>query len=221
MSKQGSTQGCRNFKGKKLVRIVEENLEEPIHNIGALNNTPQALYGNRTHRRETTTDGDRYCSLCLLSKLCAKKLKQSQAKLKGYSGHSIKVIGEPEVNVCHNCQQATLPLVVVKGAASSLLGHIWLDVLQLDWKEIHLVGSMDLLRRPLDKYAEVFKEGLGELKGHEAKIQRGATEILQGPPDSICDEQTYQVTRHSRVGPAFSTTDPLTRQLCSKTRIQR
>ena len=45
-----------------------------------------------------------------------KKLKPSQAKLKGYSGHSIKVIGEAEVNVCHNGQQATLPLVVVKGA---------------------------------------------------------------------------------------------------------
>ena len=63
-----------------------------------------------------------------------------------------------------------MPLVVVKGAGSSLLGRNWLDVLRLDWKEIHLVGSMDLLRSLLDKYAEVFKEGLGELKKHEAKI---------------------------------------------------
>ena len=60
--------------------------------------------------------------------------------------------------------------MVVKGASPSLLGRNWLDVLQLDWKEIHLVGSMELLRSLLDKYAEAFKEGLGELKGHEAKI---------------------------------------------------
>ena len=103
-------------------------------------------------------------------KVSTKKLKPSQAKLKGYSGQSIKVIREVEVNVCHNGQQATLPLVVVKGAGLSLLGRNWLDVLRLDWKEIHLVGSMDLLRSLLDKYAEVFKEGLGQLEGHEAKI---------------------------------------------------
>ena len=104
------------------------------------------------------------------NKLSAKKLNPSQAKLKGYAGRSIKQISEAEVTVCHIGQQATLPLVVVKGDSPSLLGRNWLDALRLDWKENHLVGSMDLLRSLLDKCTEVFKEGLGELKGHEAKI---------------------------------------------------
>ena len=106
----------------------------------------------------------------MYKKLCAKKLKLSQAKLKEYSGHSIKVIVEAEVNVCHNVQQATLPLAVGMRAGPSLIGCNWLDVLGLDWKEIHLVGSIDLLRSLMDKYTEVFNEGLGELKGHKAKI---------------------------------------------------
>ena len=110
----------------------------------------------------------------MYKKLCAKKLKPSQAKLKGYSGHSIKVIVEAEVNVCHNVQQATLPLVVGMRAGPSLLGRNWLDVLALDWKEIHLVGSIDLLRSLMDKYAEVFNEGLGELKGHKAHVDSEA-----------------------------------------------
>ena len=111
-------------------------------------------------------------------KLCTKKLKPSQAKLKGYAGHSIKVIGEVEVNVCHNGQQATLPLVVVKGAGPNLLGRNWLDVLRLDWKEIHLVGSRGLL----DKYAEVFKEGLGELEGHEAVDREAQPKFCKACP---------------------------------------
>lgn len=81
-------------------------------------------------------------------KLSAMKLRQSEAKLKGYSGHSIKVLGETDVNVCHNGQQVTLPLVVVKGAGPSLLGRNWLDVLRLDWKEIHLVRELGSSEKP-------------------------------------------------------------------------
>ena len=106
----------------------------------------------------------------MYKKLCTKKLKPSQAKLKEYFGHSFKVIVEAEVNVCRNVQQATLPLVVGMRAGPSLLGRNWLNVLGLDWKEIHLVRSIDLLRSLVDKYTEVFKKDLGELKGHKAKI---------------------------------------------------
>ena len=57
-------------------------------------------------------------------KLCAKKLKPSQTKLRGYAGHSIKVMGEAEVNVCHNGQQATLSRPQTLGDYR-LLCHLW------------------------------------------------------------------------------------------------
>ena len=120
--------------------MVEEDLEEPIDNIRALNNTGQASshkpYMVTVHIEGKPMQMEIDTGACVsivnhkvYKKLCTKKLKPSQAKLKGYAGHSIKVIGEAEVNVCHNGQQATLPLVVVKGAGPSLLGRNWLN----DW----------------------------------------------------------------------------------------
>jgi len=54
------------------------------------------------------------------------------------------------------------------------MGCNLLQVLPLDWQEIfHLESannSAHTLHRVLEKYPDVFKEGLGTLKGFEAKI---------------------------------------------------
>ena len=70
----------------------------------------------------------------------------------------------------------------------------WLNILRLDWKEIHLVGSMDLLRSLLDKYAEVFREGLGELEGHEAKIY-----VDRGAQPKFCKARPIPYAMRSKV----------------------
>ena len=80
MSKQ---RGRRNFKGKKSVRIVEENLEEPIDNIRALNNTAQASnhkpYMVIVHIYRLQMEID--TAACVLTEsvqeMCTKKLKPS------------------------------------------------------------------------------------------------------------------------------------------------
>ena len=43
-------------------------------------------------------------------------------------------------------------------------------MLQLDWKSIFSVGNILTLQEVLQTHTEVFKEGLGELKGTTAKI---------------------------------------------------
>ena len=71
--------------------------------------------------------------------------------------------------VCYGEQEAKLTLLVVHGKGPSLLGRDWLQSLQLNWQEIHSLHSYSLLE-VLDRYAEIFKESLGTLKGYQAKF---------------------------------------------------
>ena len=73
------------------------------------------------------------------------------------------------VKVGYSQQEAKLTLSVVHGKGPSLLWQDWLQSLQLNWQEIHTLHSCSLLEA-LDKHTEIFKEGLGTLKGYQAKI---------------------------------------------------
>jgi len=67
-------------------------------------------------------------------------------------------------------QKKTIPLVVVAGRGPNLLGRNWLSEMRLDWKAINKVKSETALAAVLNKYPDVFREELGTLKGHQAKI---------------------------------------------------
>ena len=99
-----------------------------------------------------------------------KTLKPTSICLNTYSGEPIVVVGEFDVAVTYNEQQATLPLIVIEKAGPSLLGRNWLSTITLDWKSIGTVSKVPALSKLMEKYREVFKEGLGKLKGHEIKI---------------------------------------------------
>jgi len=83
----------------------------------------------------------------------------------------LPTVGQLEVVVEYGDQSATLPLYVMQGKGSSLLGRDWLSHLRLDWKEIHQLQLQhdDPLERMLAKQV-VFQEGLGTLHGYKAKI---------------------------------------------------
>ena len=68
-----------------------------------------------------------------------KPLQHSTAKLHTYTGEPIKVLGSTEVLVQHNGQSMSLPLIVMKGKGSPLLGRNWLSVLKLDWQNVFKV----------------------------------------------------------------------------------
>jgi len=106
------------------------------------------------------------------------KLTQT-GKLRTYTGEELGVLGKTTVSVMYNNQSANLPITVVRGTGPSLMGRDWLEHLNLDWKSIFRVdGSTNNTNRERDseleailcKYPEVFKEGLGTLKGTKAKI---------------------------------------------------
>ena len=50
-----------------------------------------------------------------------------------------------------------------------MFGHDWLSAIRLDWKSINMVKSKRLAS-VLDKHQVLFVDGLGTLKGYEAKI---------------------------------------------------
>lgn len=65
--------------------------------------------------------------------------------------------------------KAKFSLLVVQGKGPGLLGLDWLQSLKLNWQEIHSLHSCPL-QQMLQNHSENFKEGLGTLKGYQAKI---------------------------------------------------
>ena len=65
------------------------------------------------------------------------------------------------VNVRKDEAQVTLPLLVVKGGDTTLLGRDWLQKLKLDWKNIFKLHSTLSLQQVLDCHKSVFTDELG------------------------------------------------------------
>ena len=74
-----------------------------------------------------------------------------------------------DVLVTYEDQEKTLPLLVVSGSGPSLFGRNWLAEIRLDKRAINSIRGKTL-HEVLNSHREVFKEELGKLKGHEAKI---------------------------------------------------
>ena len=93
-------------------------------------------------------------------------LKPTLVNLQTYTGQSMSVAGQIEVEVRYQQQTHTLPLFVVTGKGPSLLGRNWLKHLILDWKTIGLVSRChgeEKVKDLLQKYESVFTEGIGTM----------------------------------------------------------
>ena len=93
----------------------------------------------------------------------------STLKLRTYLKETIPVVGCTTVNVNYNGQFCKLPLVVVAGGGPSLVGRDWLCHIRLDWRQINRVHNASL-QAVLTRHPLVCQEGLGTLKGFEARI---------------------------------------------------
>ena len=98
------------------------------------------------------------------------ELQKPNITLQTYTGESIEMVGSAKVQVEHNGQMLVLPLIVTKGNGPNLLGRDWLQPLKLDWKTIFRMNTTRTLEGVLEQNSEVFKDGLGTLKGVTAKI---------------------------------------------------
>ena len=98
-----------------------------------------------------------------------RELHPSRVRLQAYSGEPIPVVGCSNVNMDYEGQCVVLPLYVVAGCGPTLLGRDWLSQVRLNWQQIHHVHT-PTLQALLTRFPAVFQEGLGTLKGYQAKI---------------------------------------------------
>ena len=98
-----------------------------------------------------------------------------------YTGTPLDIAGQVLVDVEHNDQQLTLPLLIVRAEkyAPPLLGRAWMTKIRLDWKNLFsssngqfvVEGDNDeRIERLKERYAEIFKPELGTIKGVTAKL---------------------------------------------------
>lgn len=101
-----------------------------------------------------------------------KRLEKSAVTLRTYSKEKLRILGSMTVSVKYKEQRHRLPLLIVAGDGSSLLGRNWLEQIKLDWHNLNNVTSQDrLLDQVLEDHQSLFEEGLGTLKGYEASFQ--------------------------------------------------
>ena len=84
---------------------------------------------------------DTGASLTIMSEKIQQKmpnleLQPSIVTLKTYSGEQLKVLGQAQVKVIYKTQEVDPLLVVVAGEGPTLFGRNWLQLIQLDWKDI-------------------------------------------------------------------------------------
>ena len=92
---------------------------------------------------------------------------KTNIKLRQYTGECIPLLGAIEVDAMYEGQSAKGELIVVDGEGPSLLGRDLLQRICLNWGEImhmRVVGDI------LSKYADVFKDELGTLRGTTVKL---------------------------------------------------
>ncbi|KAK3725271.1 hypothetical protein QZH41_010111, partial [Actinostola sp. cb2023] len=97
-------------------------------------------------------------------------LQNTNIVLQTYTGEKINPKGIIEVSVAYGKQNVKLPLHVVEGKGSALLGRDWLEKIQLDWPTIKIISQDTKLEDVVNSYPQLFEEGLGTLKGKKARI---------------------------------------------------
>ena len=98
------------------------------------------------------------------------ELQPSTTTLRTYLGRELPILGTAQVEVQYESQQATLPVFVIKGEGTSLLGRNWLKEIKLNWSTISWVDTENSVQQLLDKHSRLFRSELGTLQGMQAKI---------------------------------------------------
>ena len=85
--------------------------------------------------------------------LSKSKLQNVNVNLKCYNGEEIPLLGQTNVTVSCKGNVFNLPLLVVKGNKSSLLGRDWLNVIKVDWQNVFSVynTTQTVLTPPRDQ----------------------------------------------------------------------
>ena len=158
--------------------IVEDRDDAVMHHVDSGSHKPYRVSVN-VNGKALSMEIDTGASVSVVGKetfdliqrgVSSIRLQETPVTLKTYTGQQIALLGSVLVPVEYKGQTCNLPLVVTKEEGPPLLGRDWLAALRLDWKTIFTVSPTLSLQQILEKHAEVFKEGLGELRSVKAKI---------------------------------------------------
>ena len=97
-------------------------------------------------------------------------LQEASIKIRTYTGELLKVKGCVYVDISYGDQKARVQLFVVAGDGPNLLGRDWLRQIRLNWQEISHLQETTSLQSVLQQHQDVFKDGLGTMKGLTAKL---------------------------------------------------
>ena len=100
-------------------------------------------------------------------------LVKSKVVFKTYSDERLQVVGDVQLPLYYQGENAKLTVFVVKRNNPALLGRDWLSRLKLDWAKILAVKSESVpgsVKEVLDKHASLFSHGYGTIKDFKAQI---------------------------------------------------
>ncbi|MEE4247260.1 MAG: RNase H-like domain-containing protein, partial [Kangiellaceae bacterium] len=174
---------------EQVVTTGEEADEESCHSLYHLQSqtakVPPLVIPLLLNETPVMMELDTGASVSLISQQTHRKLsavlpelQESSMHLKGYGGQPVEVLGEMSVSVkLQGGDSKQLPLVVVAGTGSSLIGRNWLKQLPIDLHEILQVrqGQHPSITRLLDEYQDVFSDGLGHYTGDPVSFHRRAS----------------------------------------------
>jgi hypothetical protein len=128
-------------------------------------------------------------------------LCKTECVLRAYSGETIPVLGEINVNVKHNEKMyKNMRLIVVKGNKPSLLGRDWLQEVKLNWENVFQLAGENKVNRLLNKYETVFTpstDGIKNLRAHVTLKENGVC-VFQKPrpvPYAMIDDVEAEYKR--------------------------
>ncbi|XP_033103603.1 uncharacterized protein K02A2.6-like [Anneissia japonica] len=100
-------------------------------------------------------------------------LAKSHTVRRTYTNGNVDIVGTTNVSVSYKNFVHELQLLVVKGSGPAMFGRNCLEYIKLDWQELKniTVDNCDgEINNIINKFPDVFKDGLGTYTGPKAKI---------------------------------------------------
>ena len=170
-----------------MVENITENMEDAFYHVHVVSSKRDDPYVVQLYieNRPVTFEIDTGAGVTLISEDTYKStfldiaLKKCSMKIKTYTNEVVNVLGEIDVTINRVPGSKPLKLIVVKGGGVNLLGRNWLNQVRIDWKSViqRSVNKVTVdksisskLKTVLEKYASIFENRIGKIKGYKAKL---------------------------------------------------
>lgn len=170
---------CRRTPKKQAeVKEIDEFMNG-LHSISGPERVPPIMIEVKVNGAEVQFEVDSGCSYTIICENMARsiwngrlpRLAQSSLNLHTWTYTRVQLLGSVEVAVEYGEFKGKLTLLIARGQGQNLLGRNWFKSLGISVDGVNSIEAKeDSLSLLLEKYEEVFKEGLGEYTGPKVEI---------------------------------------------------